>query len=184
MAEHLQWMMPGGKALRIPSPVYIPPGGTAGGMCWAGTGTAHGLPSSLQRENHGRLWGEAAGKSWEHHPLPPSCCWASWDRAWAGASSPALCYCSLHAPAWLGRYSQLDFLHIQVTSLRFFSFFFFLVQTLRCRTGMFIKESFPWQERDPAAALTAGTGHLQRHSGEDSPGRFPLETWSFFGGGK
>lgn len=142
MAENLQWMMPGGKALRIPSPDYIPPGGTAGGMCWAGTGTAHGLPSSLQRENHGRLWGEAAGKSWEHHPLPPSCCWASWARAWAGASSPALCYCSLHAPAWLGRYSQLDFLHIQVTSLRFFSFFFFLSKLFGVAQGCLSRKAF------------------------------------------
>lgn len=65
----------------------------------------------------------------------------------------------------------------------FLAFFFFLSKLFGV-TGMFIKESFPWQDRDPAAALTAGTGHLQRHSGEVSPGRFPLETWSFLGEGK
>lgn len=46
---------------------------------------------------------------------------------------------------------------------------------------MFNKERFPWQERDPTAALTAGPGHLPRHSGEISPGRFLLDTSSFWG---
>lgn len=60
----------------------------------------------------------------------------------------------------------------------------FFVQTLWSHRGTFNKESFPRQERDPTAALTAGTGHLQRHSGEISPGRFPLETLTIISKGR
>lgn len=45
---------------------------------------------------------------------------------------------------------------------------------------MYNKENIPWQELDPTAALTARTS-ICRDSGEVSPGRFPLETLSFFG---
>lgn len=56
------------------------------------------------------------------------------DRAWAGTSSPALCYCSLHVPAWPGRCSQLDFLHIQVT--------FFLSKLFGVTRGRLTRKAF------------------------------------------
>lgn len=58
-----------------------------------------------------RMWWEAVGKNWEtafpfHLPA------AEPAGTELGQEPPllALCYCSLYAPAWLGRYSQLDFL--------------------------------------------------------------------------